>query len=368
LRFSPTALSLFDTDCDGGCERKWGYKYLDGLEVPKNPDAQRGIDAHAALAKYLTGKLPADDLPAWLRVGLPHIPAPGTPGLVVEEGGPEPFSFELRGHTFIGYRDFVILDRDPPLVGDHKTSKSFRYTKKPKALLTDYQAGIYAADVMRRRGARECDLTWVYYLADPDADPEAKPVTVRITAEHVEPVLERAVAKADRMQQFIDLGAKARDLPPNYDACPKFGGCPFQEQCMKEPLLMAKSPEEILADLKAAKVNPPPPPAAKVNPPPPPAAKAPPPPPPPPPLPAPPRVAAVMAELAKTAPPPPPAVAPPPGPPGPLVGGKVTTPPRTGIDIDVNAPVVPPLTKSEYLSFALAFEECAKFLRTKAAR
>jgi hypothetical protein len=359
VRFSPTALSLFDTACDGGCERKWGYKYLDGIESPPRPDAQRGIDAHAALAKYLTGKLPADDLPAWLRVGLPHLPAPGTPGLVVEEGGQDergaPFSFELRGHTFIGFRDFAVLDRDPPLVGDHKTTKNLKYAKKPKALLADYQGAIYAADAMARSGKRECDLAWIYYLAN-EEDPNCKPITVRITGAHVEPVLERAVSLANRMAEYIQLGARAKDLAANLDACDDFGGCPYFEQCNQEPLLMAETAIETLARLKSKGVNPPPPPAVAAPPPPP--VAAPPPPPPPPPV----------AKAPPPPPPPPPAVAPPPGPPGPLVGGKVTTPPPPPKTETLPGPTVPPLTKSEYLSFALAFEECAKFLRSKAAR
>lgn len=372
--FSASSLDLWLNQC----KRKWGFRYIDRIEVPPNPSAERGVTAHTSLAGYLNGS-PAD-LPAWLRVGLPHLPAPNTPGMTVEGE----FTFELRGHRFIGYKDAELLDRDPPLVIDHKTTRNFRYAKKPDDLRNDIQASLYAADAMVRAKAPAADLLWLYYRADPDAQPEARPITVRLTRADVEPVLERCVAAADDITQLLSLGVTSRDLPANgaipdpdtgRTMCEAFGGCPFKDVCnptIEERLFgMDESQKAIIERLalKSKGVNPPAPPA-------PPAAAAPPPPPPPPPPvktaappppppPPPPTFLGYKAECDEQGfravvapPPPPPAVCPPPDAPGPLVGGTVWP----------AGPAEAPLTKSEYLTMAIAFEECAKFLRSKAAR
>jgi hypothetical protein len=289
VRFSASSLTLWSE-----CQRKWAYRYLDGIEAPPNASAKRGTAAHALLASYLSGD--PVDLPPWLRVGIPHLPEPRS---CTVEGQ---LTFTLRGHGFIGYRDFADLTRTPPLVGDHKTTRTIgRYTKKAADLRDDYQAAIYAADAMVATGQRECDLLWLYYQAE--GEPACRPVTVRLTVADVEPVLERAVAAADVMAQLVELGAKAKDLPPTgvgakpRSICDSYGGCPYIAHCnltTEERLFpMSESSNETLERLKAAA-------AAK---------KAAPPPPPPPPG-------------AKGVNPPPPP--PPPPPPAPLVGGRVT--------------------------------------------
>lgn len=331
------------------CPRKWAWKYIHKIAAPPNPSAARGIEAHDLLAQYFLGA--KVELPPWLRVGLPHLPEPGTPGLVVEGD----FAFELRGHRFVGRKDLEILSATPPRTIDHKTTKNFRYAKKPDTLRTDIQAVLYGVDAMTRAGSNEVDLLWNYLRADPDA-PEVKPVTIRLTRADAEPVMERILAIADQLQTLVDAGATALDLPPNPDACDMFGGCPFQDRCnltTQERLFPMSDPEQVLADLKARKakgINPPPPPAV-VPPPPPVVAKAPPPPPPPP--------------AVKAAPPPPPPAPPVPTlPPNFTTGATVTTIPAAF----EAGEKPPPLTKSEALTFALAFEECGKMFRKMAAR
>jgi PD-(D/E)XK nuclease superfamily len=326
------------------CPRKWAWKYVEGLLEESAPSAARGIEAHELLARYLNGE--ELDLPPWIRIGLPLLPQPKT--CQVEER----FYLTIRGIEFQGAKDVQDLTRPIPFVSDHKTTKHFRRAKSANKLRTDPQAALYAADAMIRTGADQCDIQWTYFLADPEEEPNVKPVVVRLTRADVAPVLERMHQTASEIESLLALEPRAIDFPPNPEACEMYmdregnGKCPFIERCnltAEEKLFPMTVPiEQVMASVRAVTkgINPPPLAPAEPAPPRPTAAKPPPPPPPP---------------AKSKGPPPLPVPAKPPRPDSPTetVVPPVLRPP----------PHEETLAKSEWLTFALYHEAMAKFCR-----
>jgi len=245
------------------CLRKFGFKYIAGLEEPSGPAAAFGTEFHARRDRYLRG----EEVPDLEREGLEYLPAPNTPGLEIERE----FGIVIRGVWFTGRKDFEL----PGIVGDHKTGTEFRYT--PGKLKKDWQANLYAAESMHRAGgAPAVELHWICYrrACPPDCgrrhvehytEPAAKPVVVTVTRADVAPVIEEMHELASILAVLEDAGAEPLDLPPSPAACDDFGGCPYIDLCPTVERLfpMAQTPEEVLAAIRARKgVNPPAPPPA----------------------------------------------------------------------------------------------------------
>lgn len=247
------------------CPRKWAWSKLDGISSPPTPAAELGTIVHAQLENWLGYGIPFDcshksgDI---AYAGLEHLPRPNTPGMTVEEA----FVLELGGHTWRGLKDVQILDRQPPLVLDHKTTRDIDlFARSPEELRTNVQACLYAADAMVRTDSDTCELYWVYYQTQ--GPKRAKRVELVVTRADVEPTLIRACEAADAMTTIHELGIKAKDLPPNPAACADFGGCPYVSHCnltIQEIHMSQQAQNSFLAKLNAAKaakttpaVNPP---------------------------------------------------------------------------------------------------------------
>lgn len=296
------------------CPRKWAWQKIDGLTAPPSPSLALGSAVHAELEGWLRDGKPLNLLSEAGQIamaGLHHLPAPGTPGLLVEQ----PYQLELWGYRFRGAKDWQVINRRPPLVGDHKTCKDFRWAKTPEILKTDVQACLYAADAMIRADATECDLQWTYFKTSGSRD--SKPVHLRVTIDDITSTLERIVGAASEMTLIRRSGVRAAEVPINADACEAFGGCPFQSNCNLSPeerfraMMNQQKTSDFLAQLQqragATGINPPPvaPAAAPPGPPPTPVQN--------------PVTGAWELPASAAAPPPPPAPAPATPPPGALI-------------------------------------------------
>ncbi len=265
--FSASQLEAFQD-----CPRKWGWKYLDGIEAPPNPYAAFGLRLHRQIELYLTKGTPFDlttDAGEAAMAGLHYLPKPGTPGLTVEGK----FILDGWGHRFLGYKDIQIIQPGlVPKVADHKSTGNFKWAKTPDELKTNIQAVLYATDVMVKTGSQDCDLLWIYYKrTKPFA---AKPVTVRVNRTELEPTLVQIKDLADGMATIKASRASAIDLPTNLEACGKYGGCPYVNRCNLSPQekLIAIMTTQSLEDRKNAflagiRQNPQPGAGADVNPP-----------------------------------------------------------------------------------------------------
>lgn len=264
----PYVFSVSQLETFALCNRKWAFEKIDKLEGKENEFAALGQRVHDILEKYLKHAKPIDRSTKEGKIAFPgliHIPLPRTPGMRVEEW----FVIQFGVAAYRGLKDIeIIIPRKEPVIQDHKTTRNFRWKKTKKDLLSNLQAGIYAADAMRKTGWKTVILKWVYYATE--GKPKAEPVAVRITQEQVEAILTEADSIAQQMVHTLKTRRRALDVYPNFSACEAFGGCGYKEHCVRTPSsvlrsIMAQKKEEqqmaesttskFLADLKNRNAN-----------------------------------------------------------------------------------------------------------------
>lgn len=229
---SPSSLAAFEL-----CERKWGWRKLEGIEGPGNQYAEFGKRVHKAIEDYYRG-IPLDlmTLEGLCAMALlDHLPKIGTPGLKIEQ------HWEYDG--FHGFID-LLNGRE---IYDHKTASTFKFARK--TLHDDYQGALYAHSQLRYHSSVE--LHWNYVTRA--RLPKVLPVVETVTAEDIAPQLAKARALRDRMRSLE--GKRALDLVPNPEACEMFGGCQYKLNCnlsMSEVLegLQAQSERKEMAATK----------------------------------------------------------------------------------------------------------------------
>lgn len=331
LNISPSQLKSWKM-----CPRKWAHPILGDLprEPPEGP-ALVGDRLHAMAEAWLEHGTPPDlderieyttnrgqDVVRYpgriLEAGLHMLPTP-SPELEIECEA----RFTSQVTTYKGRIDLRYTD-GLPVVHDHKSTGSLDYALtsvpgsvnrfgEPNYLGNDEQALIYGADALMRFDAEQVRLDWAYFETKSTSGGRhrSRKVSIVLDRAHVSEGMKRLDKRAALIQGVYQNQHRLTvlDLPPNPNACSKFGGCEHAERCnltedeKLRGLFMNTDnldPQvaKLLADLKAGAgptaigngAPPPPPPAAveapnpwPAPPPPPPVqASAPPPPPPPP--------------------------------------------------------------------------------------
>ena len=238
------------------CQRKWGWRYLDGIRPPPNPAAQEGIAGHAIIERYLTTAAIDMTEPLAERAagGLHHYPPPCTPGMQVEEH----FGLRIGSYNFHGYKDVQLLRsacfscggtgtiggnwvRDMsdcrdcngtgsiPQIWDHKFTANLRWAKSLETLQTDTQVVIYALDAMLRSGIPKCRCNWIYYQRRGAKKVESRQLVVNGLG-LIDP-LKGIVKTAGDITTARVHYTTATQLPPSVDSCSDYGGCVFQDRC-----------------------------------------------------------------------------------------------------------------------------------------
>lgn len=221
--FSVSQIETFEL-----CPRKWAFEKMDGVYVKPNKFAALGTEVHDVLEDFLSKGKPIDTDTVAGRIakpGVKYLPFPKTPGMRVEKW----FSIIFGVAAYRGLKDVEIIqaNRARPLVLDHKTTRSWKWKKSKQELLSDTQAGIYAADAMQKTGAEEVDLRWVYYKTE--GKPNSDPVDAVINREQVSRILTRTDQTARRIVQVLQTHKRALDVMPDFRGCSAYGGCPFRE-------------------------------------------------------------------------------------------------------------------------------------------
>lgn len=264
---SASQVATFET-----CPRKWAFRYIDKVEVQVTKGSiELGKACHAQLEVWLGAGTPLDLTTEAGQIalsGIHWLPTPKAEGLETERH----FVLQMGGHTWQGYKDFEVAG-PVPLVGDHKTTRDFRWAKSEADLRTDPQACLYAADAMVRYDVPVVDLLWVYYRTT--GARRSEPRRARVTREDIAPTLERMVAVADEMAAIVASGKPAKEVRM-LPACNAYGGCEYLQICNPTPQEMMRSimsqqkAFDFVAELKARQagaINPPaaaPPPAPPV--------------------------------------------------------------------------------------------------------
>lgn len=220
------------------CPRKWGFRYVDGMESPSTKAAALGSTVHSILESWLRDGVPPDESTRAGKIaagGLRFLPAPGEAEHVEWS-----MMFDFGGILFRGIVDLVFEDEAGPVVSDHKTSSDpARWGLSPPEMPTDVQALTYSIGVLDLTGADAVGLQWTYFPTR-GSPTNGFPVTARITKgtarENFETIVfPSARAIVDTMDRHKRDGIKANDLPANPAACGNFGGCPFAAYCERTP-------------------------------------------------------------------------------------------------------------------------------------
>lgn len=245
---SPTQLSTYKL-----CPRKWALGAIAGVKAPQAASAALGEAVHAALEAWLeAGTLPdpSTEAGAIATSMLQHEPTPKT--VAVEQW----LTVTRDGYTLRGRGDAIRYE--PALVVDHKTTSDIAtWSKTAEVLEHDEQAVIYAAALLERSTAcQSVEVRFVY--GQTRGARKAKPVTVHLSRQHVERVLEREIEPiAQQIVRAKRTITDASQLPRNPAACDAFGGCFYRQSrhCVSqnpEERIRSMTQQSMLAGLLAA--------------------------------------------------------------------------------------------------------------------
>lgn len=220
------------------CLRKISFEYVLGIKSPPSPKQQFGLDVHAHLEKWLQEGTYPPDTPEGLvaRQGIRNdwLPAPSK-NLLVEQKFVLEMSEDIR---LIGYIDCVDPEVEIPIVIDHKTTSNLVWAKTQEELQKDPQAIIYSAAVALSLGAPAVTARWVYYSAsNPRTGPRkptgAKPVEIRfcVGSKDFEDGWLEICDDVGTIYNIRSQKIQPQDLPSSPEACDKFGGCFYRDQC-----------------------------------------------------------------------------------------------------------------------------------------
>lgn len=315
-------LSATQVDKFRECPRKWAWEYLAKIKSPPSSGQRLGTRLHSIQEAWLLNSQPPDVMeemelaakdghmvkyfPGQIaQAGLHLLPPPGSAS--VESC----FIMSTAESSWVGYLDFMTLvdaqgqcwypdpvvaqmpDHDV-VVGDHKTTREWKWAKTVEDLRADIQANLYAAAAMEAMAKDRTKSRWIYYKTT--GRPEARAVDLIFNREDVSKQVEGIDRDARDIHRLYVLQPNPLDLPPNPDACERFGGCPHVNRCnltVVERMQANRAMEtmdQILARKRAERdaregngagavppPAPPPPPMAAQAPPPPPEAPPPPP-------------------------------------------------------------------------------------------
>lgn len=233
------------------CERKWGFRYLEGDRPPQKPSAALGQEVEEQQLQPWLLEARALDYSKPTKSGyiaekmLPLLPPPKTPGITLQRKVLMPSARPNATHGYIGYIDLFATDSSvfPGLrggvlgIGDFKTTKHFRWAKNEEALLTDPQAMIYAMYVMFADNVDVVDLAWTYGKTVPAY--RAQRTHLRVLAPHVAAQFERLDEIGERLAGIKQANPPVRELKPNALMCDAYGGCPYRHKCNLSPTVVA---------------------------------------------------------------------------------------------------------------------------------
>ncbi|MBW2672098.1 MAG: hypothetical protein JRD89_01615 [Deltaproteobacteria bacterium] len=232
------------------CKRKWAFAKIDRVPKVQHPSAILGGEVHIILEDYLKqGKAPDRETKQGkiALAGIHLLPAPGT---VEVEGR---FKWELADQPFdlqgvVDYSPAPILVLPPdylnpkrsiwkphpapglvPVVGDHKTTGDWKWAPSPEELLTMIQPTIYAQRKMQELGVDSCLVEYIYYLTK--GTPKSKAVRALFTLADNKKIWEGILAKGREMVYILETETEAKNIEPNPQTCPAYGGCQHRGRC-----------------------------------------------------------------------------------------------------------------------------------------
>lgn len=270
---SPSAIETFN-DAAGGCMRKWAWAKLDRSPKTENAAALTGTRTHSQHENWLQFGTPYDLTTHEGEIAQATLHLLPPPGVANVEGE---MKFQLNGITFGGKLDGEWVERagtprlashppeglepiehlDRAVVLDHKTGNKTYFKLAKEQLLKHPQAPIYAVRSFLKYQLPIVELRWNY--ATTTKKPQPFPSWHVVRPEEIEAVWQEQVERpARRLLAVVDEANQTRrsgkpfgalQLPPNFNACAAFGGCPFRSRCS------LNGPQEIQAHMSQVNIQ-----------------------------------------------------------------------------------------------------------------
>ncbi len=241
--------SASSIDLRNRCHRAWGYRYLEGRNLPEltwAPDMS-GTPKQKSLA---LGKAVHAVLEEYYRGGSPNWgPRPGQIALAArqwlparedcDEVWPEraitldttKYNASIAKLEFQGYEDLVVRQGRNYFLFDYKSTKDFKWMKTPAEILADEQGCVYPLDIMDWAGTGCIPGRWVYTKTE--GRPEARKVDVVFDRIPVEKQFRDLIIQAAdlryEVREYKKGQLKVLDLKPNPQECDSYGGCPYHK-------------------------------------------------------------------------------------------------------------------------------------------
>jgi CRISPR/Cas system-associated exonuclease Cas4 (RecB family) len=142
---SPSMINKFDSTQSFGCERRWWYRYVKGLDEPQTGNQELGEKLHALIEHRLkTGETPVVEHEAagLYLAGQAMIESVAQRTIIgIERALPRDFTVDGTPFSPMSKCDVVLMDG----IIDWKTSSDInRYGKTERELATDTQMVLYA--------------------------------------------------------------------------------------------------------------------------------------------------------------------------------------------------------------------------------
>ena len=282
-------LSVSQIQAFASCERLWWWDKVKKQPRKQSGAQDKGIRAHKQWAHYLrTGEDVLDEL---TRIALPALPPPGSDLLVEQEfcptdvpGGQHQSPVRAAGIPLVG--DLDLYNPRTQRLTDHKTSsdpkkwaahEKYLRTVDLEAIRADADGnpgagiqmvgyGIWLLQTQTRtRSTIELEhiVTPTKYRKRDLAAGLVKPTVVLAKTTPTE--IEVEWRKVDQLVERQKVVATMTDAvpEPNWNACEKYGGCSFKEQCFTYQTKARTNVANLMDRLKktgsAAPLAPPPP-------------------------------------------------------------------------------------------------------------
>jgi CRISPR/Cas system-associated exonuclease Cas4 (RecB family) len=214
------------------CPRKWYLRYVMGFKTPQGPAQLLGSNVHKSLEHFLkTGEILDNEWRAYVEAAKDYLEH--REDQLIEQ------KFTLPtfpgGPIWLGYID-LLIDIEPPIVHDHKTTSDFRYAKTPEEMEKDTQLCSYARWVqeeqLKHLGRSTNVVARLLYLHTrrKTKAKRVRLVETTLTPERVHEIWNRDLEVVRRMivAEQVD---NVEDLLPTTTSCGKYGGCPYRTKC-----------------------------------------------------------------------------------------------------------------------------------------
>jgi len=225
FRFSVSQINTFKR-----CEHKWWReKGIHGPKVrsPGSPSTRLGSKVHHHLENFLEeGTIPPDDKAGRIaKSGLKHLPDPED--IKVEESILLPITENANMLCRID-----MMGTSSPYIGDHKTTKNFKWAKTVQEIEHDTQLLAYAYAAYKETRPEKVKLEFIYYLTS------GMPVSMSISDEVDWETIENKwkeleVITTDMAEKIVD--PTGENCKGNTSACNDYGGCFHAKECPFSP-------------------------------------------------------------------------------------------------------------------------------------